>query len=104
VHGGEGIATFGLLGVVIAVGRTRRAITPFAGAAYIVGAYWFTASTSFANPAVAIARAFSDTYAGIRPADLAGFIAAELAGAASAASSSPGSYRCATRARGIDRT
>jgi glycerol uptake facilitator-like aquaporin len=78
----EGIATFGLLGVVIAVGRTRSTITPFAVAAYIVGAYWFTASTSFANPAVAIARSFSNTYAGIRPEDVGGFIAAQLAGAA----------------------
>jgi glycerol uptake facilitator-like aquaporin len=77
----EGIATFGLLGVVIAVGRTRSTITPFAVAAYIVGAYWFTASTSFANPAVAIGRAFSNTYAGIRPADVGGFIAAQLIGA-----------------------
>ena len=78
----EGVATFGLLGVVIAVGRTRAPATPFAVAAYIVGAYWFTASTSFANPAVAIGRAFSDTYAGIRPADVGGFIAAQLVGAA----------------------
>jgi glycerol uptake facilitator-like aquaporin len=78
----EGIATFGLIGVVLGVGRTRAAIAPFAVAAYIVAAYWFTASTSFANPAVTIARAFSDTYAGIRPADLAGFIAAQGVGAA----------------------
>ena len=78
----EGIATFGLIGVVIAVGRTRSGVTPFAVAAYIVAAYWFTASTSFANPAVAIGRAFSNTYAGIRPADLGGFIVAQLAGAA----------------------
>ncbi len=77
----EGIATFGLLGVVIAVGRSRSAATPFAVAAYIVGAYWFTASTSFANPAVAIARAFSNTYAGIRPVDVGGFVAAQLVGA-----------------------
>ena len=77
----EGVATFGLIGVVICVGRTRAAITPLAVAAYIVAAYWFTASTSFANPAVTIGRAFSDTYAGIRPADLAGFIAAQAAGA-----------------------
>jgi glycerol uptake facilitator-like aquaporin len=77
----EGIATFGLLGVVISVSRTRAPATPFAVAAYIVGAYWFTASTSFANPAVAIARAFSNTYAGIRPSDVGGFIAAELIGA-----------------------
>ena len=77
----EGIATFGLIGVVLGVGRTRAPITPFAVAAYIVAAYWFTASTSFANPAVTIARAFSDTYAGIRPADVAGFIAAQGVGA-----------------------
>lgn len=78
----EGVATFGLLAVVIVVSRTREPATPFAVAAYIVGAYWFTASTSFANPAVAIARAFSNTYAGIRPADVGGFITAELIGAA----------------------
>jgi len=78
----EAVATFGVIGVVIAVGRTRAAITPLAVAAYIVAAYWFTASTSFANPAVTIGRAFSDTYAGIRPADIAGFIAAQAVGAA----------------------
>lgn len=81
----EGVATFGLVGVVIAVGRTRAAITPFAVAAYIVAAYWFTASTSFANPAVTIARACSDTFAGIRPADIGGFLAAQAAGAATGA-------------------
>ncbi len=77
----EAVATFGLLGVVICVGRTRPAITPLAVAAYIVAAYWFTASTSFANPAVTIGRAFSDTYAGIRPADIGGFVAAQAIGA-----------------------
>jgi glycerol uptake facilitator-like aquaporin len=77
----EGIATFGLVGVVIAVGRTRAALTPFAVAAYIVAAYWFTASTSFANPAVTIARAFSDTFAGIRPADVGAFLIAQALGA-----------------------
>jgi glycerol uptake facilitator-like aquaporin len=77
----EGVATFGLIGVVICVGRTRAAITPLAVAAYIVAAYWFTASTSFANPAVTIGRAFSDTYAGIRPADVPGFIVAQAVGA-----------------------
>jgi len=77
----EGIATFGLIGVVLSVGRTRGPLTPFAVAAYIVAAYWFTASTSFANPAVTIARAFSDTYAGIRAADVAGFIGAQAVGA-----------------------
>jgi glycerol uptake facilitator-like aquaporin len=77
----EGVATFGLVGVVIAVGRTRPAITPLAVAAYIVAAYWFTASTSFANPAVTIARAFSDTFAGIRPEDVGGFVLAQALGA-----------------------
>jgi glycerol uptake facilitator-like aquaporin len=77
----EGIATFGLIGVVFAVGRTRGSIAPFAVAAYIVAAYWFTASTCFANPAVTIARALSDTYAGIRPADVLGFIGAQAVGA-----------------------
>lgn len=78
----EGVATFGLIGVVICVGRTRAAITPLAVAAYIVAAYWFTASTSFANPAVTLARALSDTYAGIRPADVVGFVLAQVLGAA----------------------
>jgi glycerol uptake facilitator-like aquaporin len=77
----EAVATFGLMGVVIAVGRTRPQATPFAVAAYIVAAYWFTASTSFANPAVTIARAFSDTFAGIRPVDIGGFLIAQAAGA-----------------------
>lgn len=80
----EAVATFGLLGVVIAVGRRRPADAPFAVAAYIVAAYWFTASTSFANPAVTIARALSDTFAGIRPGDVPGFVAAQVAGATAA--------------------
>jgi len=78
----EAVATFGLIGVVIAVGRTRGPVTPFAVAAYIVAAYWFTSSTSFANPAVTIGRAFSNTYAGIRPSDVGGFIVAQAIGAA----------------------
>lgn len=78
----EGVATFGLIGVIIAVGRTRAALTPFAVAAYIVAAYWFTASTSFANPAVTIARAFSDTFTGIRPVDVGAFLMAQAIGAA----------------------
>jgi glycerol uptake facilitator-like aquaporin len=77
----ESVATFGLMGVVIAVGRTRAQATPFAVAAYISAAYWFTASTSFANPAVTIARAFSDTFAGIRPVDVGGFLVAQAVGA-----------------------
>jgi glycerol uptake facilitator-like aquaporin len=78
----EFIATFGLLGVIACCAKFRPAIVPFAVAAWIVAAYWFTASTSFANPAVTLARCLSDTFAGIRPADAPGFIAAQLAGAA----------------------
>lgn len=80
----EAIATFGLLGVIISCSRSRPAVTPFAVAAYITAAYWFTASTSFANPAVTLARAASNTFAGIRPADAPGFVAAQLTGAAAA--------------------
>lgn len=76
----EFVATFGLIGVIIGCSRSRPAITPFAVAAYITSAYWFTASTSFANPAVTLARAASNTFAGIRPADTPGFILAQLAG------------------------
>lgn len=80
----EFVATFGLLAVIIGCSRSRPAITPFAVAAYITAAYWFTSSTSFANPAVTLARAASDTFAGIRPGDAPAFIAAQLAGAAAA--------------------
>ena len=74
----EIVATFGLLGVIWGCRAHREPVTAFAVAAYITGAYWFTASTSFANPAVTIARALSDTFAGIRPADAPGFIVAQL--------------------------
>lgn len=77
----EFIATFGLLAVIWGCSRRRSAAVPFAVAAYITAAYWFTASTSFANPAVTLARALSDTFAGIRPADVPGFVAAQFAGA-----------------------
>jgi glycerol uptake facilitator-like aquaporin len=80
----EFVATFGLLSVIWGCSRYRSNLTAFAVAAYIVGAYWFTASTSFANPAVTIARSLSDTFAGIAPRDAPGFIAAELLGAFSA--------------------
>ena len=80
----EFIATFGLIAVIISTSRTRPATTPFAVAAYITAAYWFTSSTSFANPAVTIARAMTDTFAGIRPIDAPGFIVAQLVGAAGA--------------------
>lgn len=78
----EFVATFGLLGTIWGTSRTRPAVTPFAVAAYIASAYWFTSSTSFANPAVTLARAASNTFAGIRPADVPGFVGAELFGAA----------------------
>jgi len=81
----EFIATFGLLAVIWGCVRLKRkAVAPFAVAAYITAAYWFTSSTSFANPAVTLARSASDTFAGIRPADVPGFIAAQLFGAAAA--------------------
>lgn len=82
--GSEFVATFGLIGVILAVSRRNPTAVPTAVAAYIVSAYWFTASTSFANPAVTLARALSDSFAGIRPADVPGFVAAQLAGAAAA--------------------
>jgi len=78
----EFVATFGLVSVIWGCARTRAAVVPFAVAAYIVAAYWFTASTSFANPAVSLARAFTDTFAGIRPADVPGFVTAQCVGGA----------------------
>ena len=80
----EFIATFGLLAVIWGCVRFRTSMVPFAVGAYITAAYWFTASTSFANPAVTLARSVSDTFAGIRPADTPAFIGAQLAGAAAA--------------------
>jgi glycerol uptake facilitator-like aquaporin len=80
----EFVATFGLLAVIWGCVRARSSAVPFAVAAYITAAYWFTASTSFANPAVTLARAATDTFAGIRPADAPGFIVAQLLGAAAA--------------------
>ena len=81
---GEFVATFGLLTVIWCCIRWRSPLIAFAVAAYIVAAYWFTSSTSFANPAVTIARSLSDTFAGIRPQDVAPFIGAQLLGAVSA--------------------
>ena len=80
----EFVATFGLLAVIWGCVRSRSDMVPFAVAAYITAAYWFTASTSFANPAVTMARAATDTFAGIRPADAPGFIIAQLAGGGAA--------------------
>jgi len=80
----EFVATFGLVSVIWGCSRAKPNATPFAVAAYITSAYWFTASTSFANPAVTVARALSDTFAGIRPADAPLFILAQVAGALAA--------------------
>jgi glycerol uptake facilitator-like aquaporin len=77
----ELIATFGLIGAILGTLRFRPDFTPAAVGLYITAAYWFTASTSFANPAVTIARSLSDTFAGIAPASAPGFIAGELMGA-----------------------
>jgi glycerol uptake facilitator-like aquaporin len=80
----EFVATFGLLSTIWGVARRRSSAVAFAVGAYITAAYWFTSSTSFANPAVTMARAASDTFAGIRPVDVPGFIVAQLLGAAAA--------------------
>ena len=80
----EFIATFGLLSVIWGAGRNRSETVPFAVAAYITGAYWFMASTSFANPAVTIARSLTNTFSGIRPEDAPSFILAQTVGAISA--------------------
>lgn len=76
----EFIATLGLLSVILAASRSTIAVVAIAVGAYITAAYWFTASTSFANPAVTLARSLSDTFAGIRPVDAPGFMLAQLAG------------------------
>jgi glycerol uptake facilitator-like aquaporin len=81
----EFVATFGLLVVIWGTARLRSpAVVPFAVGAYVTAAFWFTASTSFANPAVTVARCFTDTFAGIRPGDVPGFVIAQMLGAASA--------------------
>jgi glycerol uptake facilitator-like aquaporin len=80
----EGVAAFGLIVTIVAGIRFERASVPWLVGLYITAAYWFTSSTSFANPAVAIARSLTNTFSGIRPTDLPGFIAAELCGAVAA--------------------
>jgi len=80
----EGVATFGLLAVIRGCLRHRPQSVPYAVAAFVAAAYWFTPSTSFANPAVTLARSLTDTFAGIRPADVTGFVVAQAIGAASA--------------------
>jgi len=82
----EGVATFGLLLTILGCAARTPAAIPYAVGLYITAAYWFTASTSFANPAVTIARALSDTYAGIAPAGVPAFIGAQLAGVLAAVS------------------
>lgn len=77
----EFVATFGLIAVIISTVRTNIKVLPAAVACYITAAYWFTASTSFANPAVTIARSLTNTFAGIKPEDVMGFILAQIAGA-----------------------
>ena len=80
----ELIATFGLIGLILVLSRRHAAAVPYGVACYIAAAYWFTASTSFANPAVTLARCLTDSFTGIRPADVPGFILAEIAGTAGA--------------------
>jgi glycerol uptake facilitator-like aquaporin len=80
----ELVATFGLVAVVRGCSLTRPAVAPFAVGAYITAGYWFTASTSFANPAVTLARSASDTFAGIRPSDAPAFIVPQILGAGGA--------------------
>lgn len=82
---GEFVATFGLVLTILGSLASRPGWTPLLVAAYITGAYWFTSSTSFANPAVTVARAFTDSFAGIAPAHVAGFVTAQVFGAASGA-------------------
>jgi len=78
---GEFVATFGLIGTILGCLKARPDAVPFAVGLYITAAYWFTSSTSFANPAVTIARGFSDTFAGIQPANIGAFVAVQLVAA-----------------------
>jgi glycerol uptake facilitator-like aquaporin len=80
----EGVAAFGLVATILGGIRFERAAVPWLVGLYITAAYWFTSSTSFANPAVAIARSLTNTFSGIRPVDLPGFVIAELCGALAA--------------------
>jgi glycerol uptake facilitator-like aquaporin len=91
----EAVATFGLLLTILGTLRFRPALTPAAVGLYITSAYWFTASTSFANPAVTVARSLSDTFAGIAPASAPAFIAAQLAGSVAAVALSGWLFRAA---------
>lgn len=83
---GEFVASFGLVGVIISISRRYKLLqTALAVAAFITAGYWFTSSTSFANPAVTIARSLTDTFTGIRPVDVPGFVVAQIVGATAAA-------------------
>lgn len=93
----EAVATFGLVLTIFCCLRSARDAIPYAVGLYITSAYWFTASTSFANPAVTIARSLSDTFAGIAPGNVAGFILAQLAGALAGLACASFLYRTATR-------
>lgn len=96
---GEFVATFGLLALITACARRYRTeVTALAVAAYITGAYWFTSSTSFANPAVTLARAVTDTFAGIRPDGVPGFLAAQVLGGIAGAAVAHWLYAAGTRA------
>jgi glycerol uptake facilitator-like aquaporin len=98
---GEVVATFGLMITIFGCVRHRSEAVPYAVAVYIVAAYWFTSSTSFANPAVTVARSLTNTFAGIRPQDAPGFIGAQLAGAAIAMALDIWFYRRAAPAPGL---
>jgi len=94
----EGVATFGLIATITGCARTRPAATPYAAALFIVAGYWFTASSSFANPALTLARAATGACAGIRLADVPGYVLAQLAGATAAVCVSSWLYPRAPRA------
>jgi glycerol uptake facilitator-like aquaporin len=93
--GSEAVATFGLVLTILGTLRFRPQVTPMAVGLYITAAYWFTASTSFANPAVTVARSLSDTFAGIAPSSAPGFLLAQVAGAIAAAALSHWLFRTA---------
>ena len=99
----EFTATFGLMAVIWGVARRRSSAVPFAVAAYIIAAYWFTGSTSFANPAVTMARAATDTFSGIRPTDVPAFVVAQLFGRGSGDVGLPLVGARASRGRARDR-
>jgi glycerol uptake facilitator-like aquaporin len=90
---GEAVATFGLVLTILGAARRGTAWVPPSVALYISAAYWFTSSTSFANPAITLARGLSDSFAGIAPSDVPAFVAAQLAGALLAAAAARGLFR-----------